>query len=225
MLQKIHSGKKCSICGVCRSGQWRTGPPDYPILCNKCGLKWLKGSIITLDNGEILCRGDDPLYAKSDHICSFCSTTQTGQWRHGPPEFYILCNKCGIQWSRGSIISNGILCPEDVIVPKRKVCAWCSSTTSTQWRHGPGSETLCNKCGTRYRRRFLSNKKQLKNKQSKFSKLLSKLSSEKTSAFITILSTCLCSSDMVLYSLGMEVEFDVMDIPKETWHLLNLLVK
>lgn len=37
--------------------------------------------------------------------CSYCSTMKTPMWRHGPDGFSDLCNKCGVKWMRGRILS------------------------------------------------------------------------------------------------------------------------
>ncbi|KAJ3088672.1 hypothetical protein HK102_008209 [Quaeritorhiza haematococci] len=36
--------------------------------------------------------------------CSYCKTRSTPMWRHGPPSFSLLCNSCGVKWSRGRIL-------------------------------------------------------------------------------------------------------------------------
>ncbi|KAI9102060.1 hypothetical protein DFS34DRAFT_647841 [Phlyctochytrium arcticum] len=36
--------------------------------------------------------------------CGYCHATQTPMWRHGPPGYTDLCNKCGVKWMRGRIL-------------------------------------------------------------------------------------------------------------------------
>lgn len=39
--------------------------------------------------------------------CSYCGTTSTPMWRHGPGDYTNLCNSCGVKWRRGKILSSG----------------------------------------------------------------------------------------------------------------------
>nr|KAJ3418242.1 hypothetical protein HK105_000147 [Polyrhizophydium stewartii] len=39
--------------------------------------------------------------------CSYCFATTTPMWRHGPPGYPDLCNKCGVKWMRGRILQDG----------------------------------------------------------------------------------------------------------------------
>jgi len=32
-----------------------------------------------------------------------------------------------------------------------RFCGWCASTSTPEWRNGPGTTTLCNACGLQYR--------------------------------------------------------------------------
>ncbi|RKO95280.1 hypothetical protein CAUPRSCDRAFT_13007, partial [Caulochytrium protostelioides] len=38
--------------------------------------------------------------------CAFCPTTRTPMFRHGPPGWTPLCNRCGVKWRRGNILRN-----------------------------------------------------------------------------------------------------------------------
>ncbi|KNC97407.1 uncharacterized protein SPPG_07332 [Spizellomyces punctatus DAOM BR117] len=38
--------------------------------------------------------------------CGYCNATQTPMWRHGPPGYTDLCNKCGVKWMRGRILQD-----------------------------------------------------------------------------------------------------------------------
>ncbi|KAJ3093227.1 hypothetical protein HK102_000028 [Quaeritorhiza haematococci] len=40
----------------------------------------------------------------SRKACSFCRATSTPMWRHGPPEYPDLCNRCGVKWMRGRLL-------------------------------------------------------------------------------------------------------------------------
>jgi len=33
-----------------------------------------------------------------------------------------------------------------------RICSWCNSRETIQWRSGPNSQILCNKCGLQYRK-------------------------------------------------------------------------
>ncbi|KAJ3325170.1 hypothetical protein HDV06_004927 [Boothiomyces sp. JEL0866] len=37
--------------------------------------------------------------------CSYCATTSTPMWRHGPVGYDTLCNSCGVKWKRGRILN------------------------------------------------------------------------------------------------------------------------
>ncbi|KAJ3092653.1 blue light receptor [Physocladia obscura] len=37
---------------------------------------------------------------QQQHMCQFCGSTKTGQWRRGPAGMRTLCNACGINWCR-----------------------------------------------------------------------------------------------------------------------------
>lgn len=39
--------RKCSFCNVIHTPLWRVGPPEFPTLCNSCGIKWKRGSLTT----------------------------------------------------------------------------------------------------------------------------------------------------------------------------------
>lgn len=39
-------GKRCSYCSATTTPMWRHGPEGYPDLCNKCGVKYMRGRIL-----------------------------------------------------------------------------------------------------------------------------------------------------------------------------------
>ncbi|KAH9247937.1 hypothetical protein BASA81_014440 [Batrachochytrium salamandrivorans] len=41
-------------------------------------------------------------------ICSYCQATTTPMWRHGPPGYQDLCNKCGVKWMRRRILQDDV---------------------------------------------------------------------------------------------------------------------
>jgi len=43
---------------------------------------------------------------------------------------------------------------------ERRMCEWCNSSDTPEWRKGPKSEVLCNACGLQYKKRL---KKKLQN--------------------------------------------------------------
>jgi hypothetical protein len=43
---------------------------------------------------------------KTDRQCSYCGTTETPMWRHGPPSHSDLCNKCGMKYMRKRILQD-----------------------------------------------------------------------------------------------------------------------
>jgi hypothetical protein len=49
--------------------------------------------------------------------CSFCHTTATPMWRHGPPAYDILCNSCGVKFKRGKILKVDNQTTDGAIVP------------------------------------------------------------------------------------------------------------
>jgi hypothetical protein len=42
---------------------------------------------------------------KKKKKCSYCNTTATPMWRHGPDHCPVLCNSCGVKFKRGRILS------------------------------------------------------------------------------------------------------------------------
>ncbi|KAJ3262258.1 dolichol-P-mannose synthesis [Boothiomyces macroporosus] len=42
---------------------------------------------------------------KTARRCSYCTTTSTPMWRHGPVGYDTLCNSCGVKWKRGRILN------------------------------------------------------------------------------------------------------------------------
>ncbi|KAI8809509.1 hypothetical protein BJ742DRAFT_226494 [Cladochytrium replicatum] len=47
-----------------------------------------------------------PRKANSSRRCTYCFATTTPMWRHGPPGYPDLCNKCGVKWMRGKILQD-----------------------------------------------------------------------------------------------------------------------
>ncbi|KAI8812848.1 hypothetical protein BJ742DRAFT_555412 [Cladochytrium replicatum] len=47
-----------------------------------------------------------PRKANSSRRCTYCAATTTPMWRHGPPGYPDLCNKCGVKWMRGRILQD-----------------------------------------------------------------------------------------------------------------------
>ncbi|KAJ3345172.1 hypothetical protein HDU83_004364 [Entophlyctis luteolus] len=45
-----------------------------------------------------------PTPGPTPRTCSFCHTTTTPMWRHGPVGYDPLCNSCGVKWKRGRIL-------------------------------------------------------------------------------------------------------------------------
>jgi hypothetical protein len=43
---------------------------------------------------------------KKKKRCSYCNTTATPMWRHGPEHCPVLCNSCGVKFKRGRILSD-----------------------------------------------------------------------------------------------------------------------
>ncbi|KAJ3267833.1 hypothetical protein HDV01_003949 [Terramyces sp. JEL0728] len=43
---------------------------------------------------------------KQDRICEYCGTSETPMWRRGPSGKATLCNKCGVKWRAGRILTN-----------------------------------------------------------------------------------------------------------------------
>ncbi|KAI8918060.1 hypothetical protein BC831DRAFT_483678 [Entophlyctis helioformis] len=40
----------------------------------------------------------------SGRQCSYCGSSSTPMWRHGPGQYQHLCNSCGVKWRRGKIL-------------------------------------------------------------------------------------------------------------------------
>ena len=64
-----------------------------------------------LSDAESVLSGSTNLSQKTttQKKCSYCSTTSTPMWRHGPSSFTHLCNSCGVKWRRGKILQKGML--------------------------------------------------------------------------------------------------------------------
>ncbi|KAJ3160915.1 hypothetical protein HDU86_008277 [Geranomyces michiganensis] len=45
-----------------------------------------------------------PARAQAERVCSYCSTTTTPMWRHGPEGYNDLCNRCGVKYLRRRIL-------------------------------------------------------------------------------------------------------------------------
>lgn len=39
------TGRACDYCGTSSTAQWRSGPADFPVLCNACGVRHRKGKL------------------------------------------------------------------------------------------------------------------------------------------------------------------------------------
>ncbi|KAJ3111987.1 Transcription factor [Physocladia obscura] len=63
------------------------------------------------------------LTAVKDKICSYCSTTVTPMWRHGPVGYDVLCNGCGVKWKRGRILEGLERAPRPPTAPKQSTTA------------------------------------------------------------------------------------------------------
>ncbi|KAJ3132550.1 hypothetical protein HK100_005208 [Physocladia obscura] len=63
------------------------------------------------------------LTAVKDKVCSYCSTTVTPMWRHGPVGYDVLCNGCGVKWKRGRILEGLERAPRPPAVPKQQATA------------------------------------------------------------------------------------------------------
>ncbi|KAJ3276729.1 dolichol-P-mannose synthesis [Terramyces sp. JEL0728] len=46
---------------------------------------------------------------KTARRCSYCATSTTPMWRHGPVGYDTLCNSCGVKWKRGRILNEKAL--------------------------------------------------------------------------------------------------------------------
>ncbi|ORY31752.1 hypothetical protein BCR33DRAFT_856862 [Rhizoclosmatium globosum] len=57
----------------------------------------------------------------SPKCCSYCRTTQTPMWRHGPVGFDPLCNGCGVKWKRGRILAGLERAPRSPVVKKQRI--------------------------------------------------------------------------------------------------------
>jgi hypothetical protein len=44
--QAQHAHRKCEVCGVTETPQWRRGPSGKRTLCNACGVKWSSGRLV-----------------------------------------------------------------------------------------------------------------------------------------------------------------------------------
>ncbi|OAJ40806.1 hypothetical protein BDEG_24506 [Batrachochytrium dendrobatidis JEL423] len=55
-------------------------------------------------------------------ICQYCGTDSTPMWRHGPKENDPLCNKCGVKWKRGRILTPGFY-PKQKQISSEKLAA------------------------------------------------------------------------------------------------------
>ncbi|KAI9204620.1 uncharacterized protein BJ171DRAFT_98740 [Polychytrium aggregatum] len=66
-----------------------------------------KSSSSSLDEGSRRKGADSspPKPAQAQRHCHYCMATQTPMWRHGPPEYPDLCNRCGVKYMRGRLIS------------------------------------------------------------------------------------------------------------------------
>ncbi|KAJ3306924.1 hypothetical protein HDV03_003247 [Kappamyces sp. JEL0829] len=50
--------------------------------------------------------GSGSVVPDGERKCDYCAATVTPMWRHGPPGYEDLCNKCGVKWMRGRILSD-----------------------------------------------------------------------------------------------------------------------
>ncbi|EGF84406.1 hypothetical protein BATDEDRAFT_85119 [Batrachochytrium dendrobatidis JAM81] len=51
-----------------------------------------------------------PVNASSQNrVCNYCQATTTPMWRHGPPGYPDLCNKCGVKWMRRRILQDDVI--------------------------------------------------------------------------------------------------------------------
>lgn len=57
--------RACDYCGTSSTAQWRSGPVDFPVLCNACGVRHRKG--------KLQVRGKLYTTIKLETVLVFCS--------------------------------------------------------------------------------------------------------------------------------------------------------
>jgi len=60
----------------------------------------------TVPSSIITSTRNSHFYSSSPKQCTYCGSTSTPLWRHGPPESPRLCNSCGVKWKRGKILQS-----------------------------------------------------------------------------------------------------------------------
>ncbi|OUM63514.1 hypothetical protein PIROE2DRAFT_9933 [Piromyces sp. E2] len=60
----------------------------------------------TVPSSVITSTRNSHFYSSSPKQCTYCGSTSTPLWRHGPPESPRLCNSCGVKWKRGKILQS-----------------------------------------------------------------------------------------------------------------------
>eukprot|EP00842_Homolaphlyctis_polyrhiza_P006495 jgi/Hompol1/6847/HPOL_001316-RA len=50
-------------------------------------------------------RSSRPRVFHGDRICEYCQATETPMWRRGPSGKSTLCNKCGVKWRSGRLLT------------------------------------------------------------------------------------------------------------------------
>jgi hypothetical protein len=82
----------CGHCGAEESPQWRSGPPEHPVLCDPCGRHFRKTKTLPKRKRRSL--------AQHFSGCHHCGSQFSPQWRGGPPDKPTLCNACGLHYRK-----------------------------------------------------------------------------------------------------------------------------
>ncbi|KAK8239248.1 hypothetical protein HDK77DRAFT_291155 [Phyllosticta capitalensis] len=128
-------GLACFECGTTEPGQRRKGPRGPNTLCNRCGMRWLKGKKADFSNGE--------------SSCSKTHSTDTRASNRDPNRReeigHSSCNN-----KRDETRTTKLPKMPKNRHPDGSACLECGVRESISWRAGPtGPKTLCNACACR----------------------------------------------------------------------------